>query len=702
MKIPFPWRPVAIVLLIFAGVLWLRWATFGGTLWNVDEAIHAAAARTILDGGVLYRDACDIRNPLSYYAVAGVFALCGENNLWAVRCLVALLIVATAGCLWLVGQRLRGPFAGLAAAALYVALSSAVLFPGDAYAANTEWFVAFFSSAAALVFLSGGPVPSTRRLLGTGALLAGAFLSKQPALLEAAAPFGVLLYLGRQRQAPARAVVAQLLTLIAGWFAPVVLTTAYFWAKGALAEAVFYTWIYNVTYYGPEIPTADRFAALLGPFKLLVVSQVVLVGAWLAGVLAALHRLAQRQPTPEEAATNPGLLYVVLWTLLAWAGAASSGRNFDHYTIQFLAPFCLGGGLVLAVLADWLRSARHPLQRIAAGILLAGALYQAGSAAWDSRGRTLPDDSSLPVAAYIREHSTPADRIFVWGFHADIYLYADRKPASRYLFGGFQTGMIPWTNVGPGVDTTYASVPGTMDLLVRDLAARLPLFIVDCSAGPNRHWQKYPLENYPPLHDFVRQHYRQVEPSRFLHLGYRLYRRLSPGEAPDETEAMPPLAPELTAKLALNVLARPLAPLLASAPHGADRLMADGRVKYFAHAPSVLVYRVPAGATALRGGFGIEPGAYAADNKGPTDGAEFIVRWRPAGGPEQILLRRLLRPRDEPADRPIQSFRVALPASAAGGELELAIGPGPADNAASDWTFWIDLALENSPVAGIK
>ncbi len=123
------WRAILVAVALLGGVLWLRWATFGGNLWNVDEAIHAAAARTILDGGVLYRDACDIRNPLTYYVVAGVFVLCGENNLWAVRCLVALLITATAIFLYFSGCALRRPGAGAAAAGLYAALSTAVLFP---------------------------------------------------------------------------------------------------------------------------------------------------------------------------------------------------------------------------------------------------------------------------------------------------------------------------------------------------------------------------------------------------------------------------------------------------------------------------------------------------------------------------------------------------------------------------------------------
>ncbi|MEJ1971429.1 MAG: hypothetical protein WDM96_02640 [Lacunisphaera sp.] len=465
---------------------------------------------------------------------------------------------------------------------------------------------------------------------------------------------------------------------------------------------MFYTWTYNLSYYGPEVTTVDRLVSLRVPFQLLAAKETWLLGAWVVGALLTTHRLLQRAPRPTENAGNPGLAFVAVWSLAGLAGAAAGGRGFDHYSIQFLAPFCLGSGLALATAVRAARSASATWPvRGAAALLVLITAWQLGAGVATARAerwRNLAIDPSQRVGTYIREHSGPADRIFVWGYQPDIYLFADRRPASRYLYASFVTGLIPWTNVAPGVDTSYAIVPGATDTLLQDLARRPPLFFVDCSAGPNRYWQKYPIENFPALDGFVRRHYRQVEPHFFLPQGYRVFQRLNPGEATNQPGTLPPLAADIAAKLTLGTLMSPLTPVLASAPHGADRLMVDGRVKYFAHAPSVLTYRVPAGARALHGGFGIETAAYAADNKGPTDGAEFIVRWRPAGGGlEQILLRRLLRPRDEPADRPIQSFRVVLPAAPAGGELELAIGTGPADNAASDWTFWIDLALENSP-----
>jgi hypothetical protein len=127
-------------------------------------------------------------------------------------------------------------------------------------------------------------------------------------------------------------------------------------------------------------------------------------------------------------------------------------------------------------------------------------------------------------------------------------------------------------------------------------------------------------------------------------------------------------------------------------PNGLARI-ASPHADFFAHAPSAITYALPATTTAVSGSFGFDPAAYAPENAGPTDGAEFVIRWRPHGRAEQVLLRRLLRPREEPADRSFASFRLTLPPHA-GGEIEFIIRAGPADNNASDWTLWRDLTFE--------
>lgn len=688
---------IALALLaggLIAAALWLRWPGLGFNVWNVDEAIHAAAARTLLDGGVLYRDAIDQRTPISYYAVAATFAIAGENNLWAVRAVIAALIGLTACCLYLAGRNRQRPVAGGTAALLYVVLGSSLLAPGDANAANTEWFLAFFSAAAAALFLSN-PRPGNGRTFLTGTLLGCAFLSKQPALLELAAPAAALGCLAWQRTLSLPALVGRTLALAAGWLAPVAVAAAYFAAHDALADGFFYTWTYNLSVYGREITFADRCNSLRLFGSLLADSQPIFLLLWIGGAAVAIHRLMQRQPTPSENETNPATAYLIVWTLAAIGGAVSGGRDFQHYFIQALPALALGGGFALDRAIRLIRaSGAHPGVRLFSALAVIGVGYQLGAAALTARHRTLPTDPSLRVSAYIREHSSAADRIFVWGFHPDIYLHSDRRPASRFLYASFLTGLIPWTNTAPERDTAYAVVPGAMATLLRDLAANTPRFIVDCSAGPNRHWQKYPLGKFPPLYAYVQEHYQIIESHQFVPQGFRLYQRRLPADSAGNAPADAGLSESVVKTLAIATLGPPLVPQRGRAPHGAAFAMTEGRAEYFAHAPSELSYRVPAGTGALRGGFGIRPGAYAPENAGATDGAEFVIRWVHPDGTAETLLRRLLEPRQSPTDRGIQSFRVELP-SRTDGELVLQILPGPHDNPASDWTFWCDLALEN-------
>ncbi len=683
-----------IALALLAGIFWLRAPTFGFAVWNVDEAIHAAVARTLLDGGVLYRDAVDQRTPVSYYAVALIFSLAGENNLWAVHAGIALLIAGTAFALCLIGRAWAQPAAGLIAALLYGLLSVSLLYPGDAFAANTEWFAAFFASAATLLFWTGRRPPSTARLLGTGSLLGLAFLSKQPSLLEGIAPAIILFWIAwREEARPGRA-LPRIGTLCLGWLFPVLAATFFFAAHGALRDAFFYTWTYNLTYYGPEITLADRLATLTLPLRLLLQGpHTPLLVFWLGGLGFLLYRLSQRQPTPDEISSNPQGLYLLAWNSAALFGAASSGRGFDHYAIQLLPPLCLVSGLAISTLLDWSRRNFSLRVMVGAGLLvMAGALL---SAALTARKHTFPLDPSHRVSAYIRAHSHPDDRIFVWGFHPEIYLHSERKPASRFVFASFLTGLIPWTNTAPAQDTTYAIVPGALDLLIAELSAAPPRYIVDCSAGPNRFWDKYPLENFPELAAHIQAHYHPIESGQFVPQGFRLWQlRTGPAEA----SPAPAIQADKLAAMALPVFASSLAPQGASAPFGVDVGLVEGRREFFMHAPASLTYQVPRGTWRLRGAFGFRPAAYADGHPGATDGAEFSVQWTPGpDSPPRMLWQRLLRPREEIHDRGLHSFTIDLPPHHADGRLELRISPGPSDNPASDWTFWSDLVLETSP-----
>lgn len=792
---PLPrWQLALVFGALLGAVFFLRWPTFGISIWNVDEAIHAGVARTLLDGGVMYRDAIDQRTPLTYYAVAGIFRLAGENNLWAVRAFVAGLIAATAFGLFLLGRLWRGTGAGLWSALAYVAFSTSMLYPGDANAANTEWFVSFFVVWGAWLFWRGGPVPDFRRALAVGVVYSLAFLSKQPSLLDLGAPLGLLVFLAATRRAEWSPVRRTLLGVCAGYTATVAAVLGYFALKGALADFYFYAWTYNLVFYGPEVTLADRFATAVA-LPGLVGETYPLLLTVIGGALAAgLLRFLQLRPTPAEAAERPVHLFLGAWLLLATAGAASVGRVYAHYFIQTLAPLSLLAGLGLGALVDYARTAQSRFARFAAlGAVAAAAAVLLWHPFTHGRKDSWHGDPAIPIADTVKALTKPDERIFVWGWNPDIYLYADRKPASRFLYCSFLTGLVPWTNLQPGRDTSYAIVPGTMDTLLDELERKRPAMIVDCSVGPHRNFQKYPLEKFPRLRAAIAQHYVEVEKQPFAQRGFRVFllkddSRLRPVplekgtpsqlemislHGPSAVEPIPAdfeisgqdgagrlqrlellldgnrldgasFAPTRSVALTLSVpfhrislgahtlqvratasdgatresapftvqcgplslpaeqlrsfavphLAATLAPRSVQAPYGAQAREEAGRMVYFAHAPSVIAYPIEAKAETLRGFFALRPAAYAETNTGPTDGAEFIVDWIDRNGTRTNLFRRLINPREVATDRGEQPFSVRLPGRE--GVVELIASPGPAGNAASDWSYWSELLLTNS------
>lgn len=520
-------RLALVLLVLVGGTWWLRAPSFGFKCWNVDEAIHASIARALLDGGVLYRDAVDQRTPLTYCVMAGILALAGETNLHAVHASVAVLVALTSWLLFLLARRLAGTAAAWWAGGLYAVLATGMFYQGDANAYVTEWFVAAFTSGAAWLFWATPSTPGNWRLAGVGMLFGLAWLSKQPGALDLAAPLLALHYLAARESPPAwRRLLRQSSWLLLGFLAVVSVVVAYYALRGALADFIFYTWTYNLVFYGPEVGWADRLASARTPFGLLGAFSPLLFAAAAAAAFSIMRHLVQRTPSADEHSANPARLYVVTWALSSLIGVASGGRGFDHYSIQFLPPLCLGTAWYLGRLTVevWPGPARvNPFRRAVVLLVLLGLAGTLALGAWEARRRTLPVDPSHRVAAYIAACSAPDERIFVWGYHPDIYLLANRLPASRFVYASFVTGLIPWTNVAPERNTEYAIVPGAMETLLGDLELHRPVFFVDCSPGPNRAWNKYPLEKFPRLAQYVHERYVTIEAGQFVPQGFRLF-----------------------------------------------------------------------------------------------------------------------------------------------------------------------------------
>ena len=115
----------------------------------------------------------------------------------------------------------------------------------------------------------------------------------------------------------------------------------------------------------------------------------------------------------------------------------------------------------------------------------------------------------------------------------------------------------------------------------------------------------------------------------------------------------------------------------------------DGRTVMIMHAPSQMIFEVPAGATMIQGDFGFVPGAY--QNGGRTNGALFTVYWTD-GSDRFVLHERYLDPVPRLNDRGLQHFSAKLPKGT--GNVIMRIDPGEFGEYAFDWTGWTGIEFK--------
>lgn len=515
-------------LALTAWIGWLRAPSISMPMWNVDESIHAAVTRVLLEGGLIYRDAIDQRTPLTYYLFAGLFKFTGVS-LPATRVMLVVFLGATGWLLASTVRRLHALSAGLVAALAFAAITSWSLEKGDLYSAHTEWFVAFFTVLAAWLFW-GRPSDPGRgwRSLATGTALGLAVLSKQVALLELAPPLVALLVLGLSGTLTRAQVARRIGLVLGGWLLTVGAVVGVLVLAGVGRDFLYYTWTYNVSIYGAEFTFQEKLLSIVPMGEHVLEVYPVLILSALGGAIWAFIRTTQLDAPPAQRVVRGHFSYLLAWIVVTIGETAAGGRGYNHYAFVFLPALCWAAALLpAAVISGW----NHPLGRrwfirLAGVALLAGMAYSVSVPPLQAR-RVEPygADPALRVSAFVRANSTPADKLFVWGFNSDIYHYAERTPASRFVYCSFLTGMIPWTNLDPAVDTAYAIVPGAMDDLLADLERSQPKFIIDCSVGPHRRFEKYPIVNFPRLNAWIERNYVEVESAIFVPQGFRLHAR---------------------------------------------------------------------------------------------------------------------------------------------------------------------------------
>jgi 4-amino-4-deoxy-L-arabinose transferase-like glycosyltransferase len=473
-------RLPAMAILASVAVLIVHLPAFAHRLLDGDEAVYGSIAALMNQGGTLYGDGgVDNKPPGIFWTYAITFDLFGTFQMTAVHLVALAIMAATCVLLFVIGRSVSGPRAGLLAATFYGLLTAT----GNPrlLAANTELFMTLPLTAAFLLMLR-------RQWLWSGLLMviAGAF--KQVAAAEVLIlPVGLLVLEARGARTGAlvRFGAGILLGLAAG-AAALALTGSlggfWRWTVETLAG-------YAAGNWSPAV-LLDRSEGSLIPF---VATTIVL---WVAaGSVAARWRTLW-----------PAERLAVAWLAVSIVGSVAGGHWSWHYFIQAMAPLALLAALGID------RALDSPLRRWVAFVVVIGVTVPAaGWTTFNFRADPLTYDWSPPiaqheqVAAYIRAHTTSADRVFVWGDWPALYVESDRLMSSR--FPGFLRGFARASGLPPN---NWDTAPDVWPALQSDLERHPPQLIVDTSTDDWSDFGPYPMSGYPLLASLVASSYHPV------------------------------------------------------------------------------------------------------------------------------------------------------------------------------------------------
>ena len=454
-----------------------------------DEAVYSVVANEIVDGGRPYVDAVERKPPLLFWTYAAVFAMAGKYNWMALHAVALAWTLGTMAGLYVIGKRLSNRETGLIAALLYSVFQPWAAANNLAF--NGELLMNLPLVWAWAIAFGRGKSRMRPELIVAGALLCAGFLLKQPAAI-AAVPLGIYLLLPSYRASRGVTRIESIIhaaMLAAGSFAVLGLVAVVLHQQGILRDAFYWTFTNH------SIPHVFWSAGIL--------YTLAFVGACLPLIIGA--AMASRDDGGLWANKSAERLALLGLLVASALGAAAGARFYPHYYIQLVPPLALLAAPHYARL--WVGRTKprrwflRPTVTFAwlAITVVAFSISHWRFLAWHRE----PSET----ARYFSEHSTPGDRVFIWGRSAaEVYLHAQRRPACRYVLTFPLTGLVFGEEL-PGLDTRDRIVPGAWSNLEEDFRKHPPVYIADHYSGPDA---QYPVRDFPILARLLEEHYEPV------------------------------------------------------------------------------------------------------------------------------------------------------------------------------------------------
>lgn len=413
------------MLVIIALVVMSRVRLLGLPLER-DEGEYAYAGQLLLQGVPPYTAAYNMKLPGTYAAYAAIMAAFGQTET-GIRLGLLVVNLATAWLVFLAGRRIADASAGATAAATFAVLSASPAVMG--MWAHATHFVALCAMAGTLALLVALENGRWWQWLLSGLGFGAALVMKQHGVFFVLVGVAALVRRWRKQQPASTAEAAKAGgCYLLGAATPLALTCLVVALAGAWDRFWFWTVVY-AGQYASHIPLADGV-------WLLAQSAARIIAAAPLPTLLALAGLWWL--TRSEAAVRHRL---TVFALLATSFlSVCPGFYFrEHYFIPLVPAAALLAGIAGRALLHRF-GGRSCAAAVAAGVasplLLLGGFHFTWPAERITRAvfTMNPFLEAREVAAYLRAHTEPGDRIAVLGSEPQIYFLAGRRSATGHIY----------------------------------------------------------------------------------------------------------------------------------------------------------------------------------------------------------------------------------------------------------------------------
>lgn len=392
--------------LLLLGLLFLslRLPSLFEPYWYGDEGIYLTLGQGIRSGLTLYSQIHDNKPPTLYYLAAIA------QTVFGFRLLLALWLIPTIVLFYrLCHSRL--------ATTVFLILTSIPLVEGNI--ANSEIFMLLPTIVGIILFLH-------QRYWVAGLFLGFAFTLKVPAAAELGLLLFWLLFFNFQNL---KLFLSRCCLLIAGFGLPIFLWGFYFYLRHALPQFLYSALLQNFGYISSWTTGSHSGSITQGGLA----TRLVL----LLFSLVIIWAISRRRLITTNTA------FVLAWFAVAVFGSLLSARPYPHYLIQVVPPLCwllalalkdrrlLLAPLVLLLIVLKYKFYFYPSLRY---------YYNFYSYALHLRSTTVYRNcfgtnvnTTYQLADYLRQHSQPSDRIFIWGDEPYVFPLSQRLPATKYI-----------------------------------------------------------------------------------------------------------------------------------------------------------------------------------------------------------------------------------------------------------------------------